>query len=63
MCAGKIESAITVHGALHPAARHPANKAVISDIQPLAARRLFNELLPFDEIWKWKYVVIHLKKY
>ena len=27
---------VTIHGALHPAARHPANKATVSGIQPLA---------------------------
>jgi hypothetical protein len=28
--------AVTIHGALHPAARHPADKATVSGIQPLA---------------------------
>ena len=27
---------VTIHGALHSAAGHPANKAVVSSIQPLA---------------------------
>ncbi len=27
---------VTIHGALHPTAGHPANKAVVSSIQPLA---------------------------
>ncbi len=39
-----MESYVTVHGALHYAARHPANKAAVSGIQPLAVRRLFNGL-------------------
>ena len=34
----------TVHGALRLAARHPANKAVASGIQPFAVRRLLNGL-------------------
>ncbi len=40
----KVRSQVTVHGALHLAARHPASKAAISGIQPLAVRRLFNGL-------------------
>ena len=35
---------VTVHGALHPAARHPANKIAVAGIQPLAVRQLFNGL-------------------
>ena len=35
---------VTVHGAVHHAAQPPTDKAVVSGIQPLAARRLFNEL-------------------
>ena len=27
---------VTIHGALHFAARHPADKAAVSDSQPLA---------------------------
>lgn len=32
----KSNRIVTIHGALHPAAGHPANKAVVSSIQPLA---------------------------
>ena len=35
---------VTVHGALHLAARHPAGKMAVACIQPLAVRRLFNGL-------------------
>ena len=35
---------VTVHGALHLAARHPAGKIAVACIQPLAVRRLFNGL-------------------
>ena len=43
----------TVHGALHPAARHPASKIAVACIQPLAVRRLFNGLdaLQFAAGW------------
>ena len=44
---------VTVHGALHPAARHPASKIAVVCIQPLAVRRLFNGLdaLQFAAGW------------
>ena len=44
---------VTVHGALHPAARHPASKIAVACIQPLAVRRLFNGLdaLQFAAGW------------
>ena len=32
----KSDSGGTIHGALHPAAGHPANNFTVSDIQPLA---------------------------
>ena len=32
----KRQLIVTIHGTLHPAAGHPANKAVVSSIQPLA---------------------------
>ena len=35
-CAAISESVVTIHGALHLAARHPANKVPVSSIQPLA---------------------------
>jgi hypothetical protein len=34
--ASNRKAEVTIHGALHPAARHPANKATVSGIQPLA---------------------------
>lgn len=37
-------AALTVHGALRHAARHPAGKIAVACIQPLAVRRLFNGL-------------------
>ena len=39
-----LNAKVTVHGALHPAARHPASKIAVACIQPLAVRRLFNGL-------------------
>ena len=33
---------VTIHGALHLAARHPASKVAALGIQPLAVRRLFD---------------------
>jgi len=44
---------VTVHGALHHAARHPAGKIAVACIQPLAVRRLFNGLdaLQFAAGW------------
>ncbi len=42
--AGMRYTVVTVHGALHLAARHPASKIAVSGIQPLAGRRLFNGL-------------------
>ena len=44
---------VTVHGALHLAARHPAGKIAVACIQPLAVRRLFNGLdaLQFAAGW------------
>ena len=44
---------VTVHGALHLAARHPAGKIAVACIQPLAVRRLFNGLdaLQFATGW------------
>ncbi|MDE7187918.1 MAG: hypothetical protein K2O13_10480, partial [Lachnospiraceae bacterium] len=32
----KGRTVVTIHGALHLAARHPADKATVSGIQPLA---------------------------
>ena len=31
-----MNSIVTIHGALHPAAGHPADNFTVSDIQPLA---------------------------
>ena len=44
---------VTVHGALHPVARHPASKIAVVCIQPLVVRRLFNGLdaLQFAAGW------------
>ncbi len=44
---------VTIHGALHPDARHPASKIAVACIQPLAVRRLFNGLdaLQFAAGW------------
>ena len=44
---------VTIHGALHHAARHPAGKIAVACIQPLAVRRLFNGLdaLQFAAGW------------
>ena len=44
---------VTIHGALHPAARHPASKIAVACIQPLAVRRLFDGLdaLQFAAGW------------
>lgn len=41
---GYRECPVTVHGALHPAARYPPSKIVTAGIQSLAVRRLFNGL-------------------
>ena len=39
---GSESCEVTVHGALHPAARHPANKAVVSGIQPPTVSQVVN---------------------
>ena len=44
---------VTVHGALHHAARHPAGKIAVACIQPLAVRRLFNGLDALQFVAGW----------
>ena len=54
--------AVTVHGALHPAARHPVSKIAVACIQPLAVRRLFNGLDALQFAAGWAVNQCHLLK-